>query len=168
MNTYFRSTNSAGCRIGKAASRGIVIVTLAALMCAMALFGVVAYSNRSVSSATDVTARTMPLVPKPVVSPSQAGASNIQAEVITIRPTGFHPEKITRPRGQFLLAIENRSVLQAVDLVLEDQARRSLFDTHVSVVKPDAARRLDLLPGSYVLRETNHPDWACTITIEEK
>jgi hypothetical protein len=43
-----------------------------------------------------------------------------------------------------------------------------LFAARVPIAKPDLARRFDLAPGSYVLREANHPAWSCTITIENK
>jgi len=42
----------------------------------------------------------------------------VQAELVTILPTGFEPGQITRPRGRFLLLVQNRSGLQEVQLRL--------------------------------------------------
>jgi len=35
----------------------------------------------------------------------------VQAELITVTPTGFEPSELTRPKGRFLLAIDNQSGL---------------------------------------------------------
>ena len=39
--------------------------------------------------------------------PAGAEPAQIEAEVITVLSSGFHPTEITRPAGKFLLAVEN-------------------------------------------------------------
>jgi hypothetical protein len=89
----------------------------------------------------------------------------IEAELIKIGPNGFEPAEITRAEGRFLLAIENRSGLGEITLLLnrEDGNTRFLIPTR----KKRHAWR-DVIaprPGSYVLTEANHPYWRCLITI---
>ena len=40
--------------------------------------------------------------------------------------------------------------------------------TQVRQGRPDLSDLIDLLPGEYVLREANHPEWICRITILSK
>lgn len=100
----------------------------------------------------------------PTLQPTQ----HIEAEVITIRSTGFEPSEITRPKGPFVLAIENRSGLQAMQLRLDSVGVARLLDFQMPKTKHDWNDRLDLPPGKYVLSDAYHPDWACSITITAK
>jgi hypothetical protein len=43
----------------------------------------------------------------------------VQAELITLTPTEFEPSELTRPKGSFLFAIDNRSGLDEVEFYLE-------------------------------------------------
>jgi hypothetical protein len=52
----------------------------------------------------------------------QTARLRIESELITITPHGFEPAEITRPRGQFLLTIDNRSGLAASALQLTSEA----------------------------------------------
>ena len=40
----------------------------------------------------------------------------LETELVTITPTGFQPGEITRSQGRFMLAVDNRSGLDEVDL----------------------------------------------------
>lgn len=53
--------------------------------------------------------------------PAAQGKSDqdIEAEVITILPTGFEPRELSRPTGRFLLMFDNESGLQSLELRLE-------------------------------------------------
>ena len=99
-----------------------------------------------------------------IASTVQQSAS-IQAEVVTIQPTGFEPREITRPKGFFLLAVENRSGLQTIQLRLDREAGARLRDLHIPGNRHDWKDGLDLPPGRYVLSEAYHPDWSFVLTI---
>lgn len=144
------------------------MVTLAALICVIAVFGARAYNNRSARVPTDVKAPSPRLASELLRFGSQTASTHLEAELITIRPTGFKPEKIARPQGPFLLAVENRSGLRTIDLILEGPGGKRLYTAGMPIAKHDLAREFDLVPGAYVLREANHPAWHCTITIEKK
>ncbi|HSE16492.1 MAG TPA: hypothetical protein VLB46_05540 [Pyrinomonadaceae bacterium] len=89
----------------------------------------------------------------------------VQAELITITSTGFEPTELTRLNGRFLLAIDNRSGLDDVQLYFERE-------TGGPVNVPLGRRRrlawreiIDLQPGTYILRARNDESWRCRITI---
>ena len=69
---------------------------------------IVAHRNRE-----DVPVETV------VLAQGQRPQAPFQAELITTTPAGFEPTEITRPHGRFLLAIDNRSGLDELDLYLE-------------------------------------------------
>jgi hypothetical protein len=88
-----------------------------------------------------------------------------EAEVLTIRPTGFEPAAITRPPGEFLLVINNRSGLEEVNWSLDRETGGNVREVKISGGKLRSGNFQDLPPGRYVLTEANHPGWICRITI---
>lgn len=115
---------------------------------------------RALESKTEVTSTSLPQ--------GITAKESIEAEVITIRPAGFEPTEITRPKGRFLLAINNRSRLEQVALHLFTESGGREREMRVQRNKPDWRRIVDLQPGRYALREANHPDWVCHITITNR
>jgi len=95
-------------------------------------------------------------------------ARPIEGEVITIRPTGFEPREITRPKGLFLLAVENRSGLRTIQLRIDRLAGDRLREMQMPRNKHDWREGFDLPPGKYILSEAFHPEWTCSITIENR
>lgn len=102
--------------------------------------------------------------------PIQAGPQNkrIEAELISIRPGGFEPTQITRPKGPFLLAIENRSGLKQIEFQLDVEGGARLVQMRRSWERSDWNQVIDPPAGRYVLTESNHPNWKCTIKITEQ
>jgi hypothetical protein len=85
--------------------------------------------------------------------------------LITIRPTGFDPEEIVHAKGEILLAVDNRSDLEAADLQLEAENGDRLHAKRVPREQLDWREIVYLNPGTYLLKETSHPDWVCRIRI---
>src|SRR6058998_3572713 len=98
----------------------------------------------------------------------QAGASRLQTERITVRPYGFDPQRINRPVGPFLLAIDDRSGLNQLTLYIERSLGNKLKDIQILRRRPEYREIIDLSYGDYSLKETNHPAWVCVITISRK
>jgi len=101
----------------------------------------------------------------------QASAQNvpipvrIESELITLRPQGFEPAEITRPKGAVLLIVDNRSGLDAVNLQLGRVTGGRLREVALSRKKAIWRDLNDLIPGQYTLTEATHHDWTCRITI---
>ena len=90
----------------------------------------------------------------------------IEAEMIVLRPSGFEPKEITRPAGPFYLALHNLSRLDQLDVSLDPESGPRLHAIGVTNNKTRWQQKLTLLPGTYLLREANHPEWVCRITIQ--
>jgi hypothetical protein len=92
--------------------------------------------------------------------------SSVGAELVTIKRFGFEPAEITRPHGSFVLEVDNRAEVTAVDLRLERVGHEPTREVHIPREKLDWIEILPDLPaGDYLLTEANHPDWVCRITI---
>ena len=95
----------------------------------------------------------------------QGPETPIQAELITVTPTGFEPSELTRPKRKFLLAIDNQSGLDEVEFYFERE-NAGRVNVPLSRRGKIAWREIvDLTPGTYVLRATNDESWRCRITI---
>jgi|tagenome__1003787_1003787.scaffolds.fasta_scaffold20287279_2 hypothetical protein len=89
----------------------------------------------------------------------------IQAELITITPTGFEPAELTRPKGRFLFAIDNRSGLDEVEFYFERETGGRVNVPLSRRGKLAWREIVDLTPGTYILRATNDESWRCRLTI---
>lgn len=101
------------------------------------------------------------------IPPSGTSTQRMDIEVITIRPTGFERTQITRPKGRFGIAVENRSGLADLVLRLDQEGGPRLRQGQLSSKNLNWKDVLDLLPGHYVLTEASNPNWLCRITITE-
>lgn len=140
----------------------VVLVSL--LCCTVTALVVRAYHNNGRSGDSAV----QPLRTQSTIASTVQKSASIEAEVVTIQPTGFEPREITRPKGLFLLAVENRSGLRTIQLRLDREAGGRLRDLHIPGNRHDWKDGLDLPPGRYVLTEAYHPDWSCVLTITAK
>ncbi len=91
-----------------------------------------------------------------------------EAELLTILPQGFEPKEIKRPKGAFLLAVDNRSGVHNIAFSLSRDVGGKLHD--VTLPKGQLLWRqfVDLPPGKYILSEAMHPEWVCSLTISAK
>ena len=132
-------------------------VILLACLCLLAAFGVAASGAHKwlskVAAAGTAAAR-------------QEG--NVQALLLTLRPTGFEPSEVTLPRGKYLLVVQNRTGLRGFALQLDRDRSERLHEVRLPARKLDWTGQFDLTPGDYVLRETDHPEWSCRVTITPK
>jgi hypothetical protein len=85
---------------------GLALIAL--LVAASAALGVVHFVRSSAKRSVNSTAT-------PVLTATQGRPhSNMEAELITVTPNGFEPLEINRPKGSFLLMVQNRSGLPDV------------------------------------------------------
>jgi hypothetical protein len=96
-----------------------------------------------------------------------AGKQRIEGELIVLTSTGFQPRQLRRPVGRpFLLAVENRSSLPVISIVLNSSSGLLLRNVSLLREKLIWSDIIELPPGTYSLSEGSHPDWVCNITIE--
>jgi hypothetical protein len=140
-------------------NRTRAILVGAILVCASVL--ALGIHNR-VSYAPYTSSAQGPTTP---VDDPPTSADRLEAEIVTIRRSGFEPLQITRPAGRFLLVVDNRSELEEVDLRLDRRAGERQHQVRVRREALDWSEMFDLPPGHYVLTEATHPEWTCDITI---
>ena len=92
-------------------------------------------------------------------------SDQIVVERVTIFPYGFEPEEISRPVGPFLLAVDNRAGTGEFSLKLVSERNELVHSDAIRRGHATTSKLLSLPPGTYVLREPNHPKWTCRITI---
>jgi hypothetical protein len=144
-------------------ARMVVSIGAGLLFLLAALAGVMGARHKSTSpvAALPEVVKTAPAAPTQRRRP----IADFESELITITPHGFEPRELTRPPGQFLLLIDNRSDLAATLLSLTREAGPRTHEMHVPREEPNWSEVVDLQPGNYVLTEANHPRWECRITI---
>jgi hypothetical protein len=165
FNKYKAQLRNAGGNFRRRATWLIAVLTST---CGTGLLFVVWGHTRDVSRIVDVLpvfasrpqTSSIPQVPK-----SGSSIERLDVEVITVRPNGFERVQITRPKGLFGIAVENRSGLGEVVLQLNREAGSRLHEVRLSREKLNWKEGLDLPPGHYVLTEANNPNWLCRITI---
>ena len=94
-----------------------------------------------------------------------ASVDRLGALHITVRPWGFEPNDITRPRGAFALRIDNRSGLGDVNVFITRETGEREADREFYRRKSDSLSYYNLTPGKYLLTDPNHREWSGRVTI---
>jgi len=88
-----------------------------------------------------------------------------EIELITLRPAGFEPTEITRPKGPFVLFIDDRSGRENSSLLLQRTNGGQSRAIGLQRQKSEWNDVVDLTPGTYVLQDANNSELRCQITI---
>jgi hypothetical protein len=121
-------------------------------------------ANRAPSPTPAVARPEMARVTTP--KPQNPPAGQPEVEHIILTPFGFEPAQITRPAGEFQLTVANRSPVSDIDLHLNQMSDGALVRQQTMASQQvDWGDFFNLKPGNYVLTESTHPDWTCSITI---
>jgi hypothetical protein len=96
---------------------------------------------------------------------AQPESGNLEVELITLRPEGFEPLQITRPKGAFVLLVDDRSGREGSTLTLQRVKGERLRDLNTNRKKSEWYDVVDLPPGDYVLSDAQNPERRCQITL---
>jgi hypothetical protein len=115
---------------------------------------------------------TIPVEPIAIAAQTQKAQANpVQVELFTLHPHGFEPAQITRPKGRFVLAVDNRSGVGEVQLqlhrVVGNDKQEKVVEKRTSRKQLDWGQLIDLRPGRYALSEVGHEEWVSFITITQ-
>jgi hypothetical protein len=114
------------------------------------------------------TASTKPGLANPNGTTTQSPglpSTRIEVEPFTLRPNGFEPERITRPKGFFMLAVDNRSRVPDLVFQLSDVNGNQRAGKQLRGRELRWRQLVDLPPGDYVLAVASHPQWRGEIRI---
>ena len=89
----------------------------------------------------------------------------LETELITLQPSGFEPNEIRRPQGAFILGVDNRAGVEAVELQFMRADGHRLNALQTPKRKVSWREVVDLPPGQYLLSVADHPEWICSVTI---
>lgn len=91
--------------------------------------------------------------------------SQLIAIPIMIRPGGFVPHEVNRPRGDYFLSVTNASGVADIKLRFERENGERLNEVNVKKERPGWRTSVRLNPGTYLLTEADHPTWVCRFVI---
>lgn len=89
----------------------------------------------------------------------------VEVELITLRPAGFEPSEISRPKGAFVLFIDDRTGKQNSSLELHRVTGERLRAISLNRRRSEWHDVVDLTPGTYVLQDAGNAEARCQITI---
>ena len=98
-------------------------------------------------------------------SPTQQISDRLEIELVTLRPYGFEPNEITRPKGSFVLFVEDRSGKSGSSLKLQRVKGELVRGVNTSRMKSDWQDVINLPTGEYILMDDSQPEAHCRITI---
>jgi hypothetical protein len=90
----------------------------------------------------------------------------VQVLFVRITNLGFDADDIQLSSGRFMLAVD--SAIGDVNLRFDQVGGNTLRQDFVSRSKRRLREIIDLAPGTYLLKEDNHPDWSCKFTVVAK
>jgi hypothetical protein len=95
----------------------------------------------------------------------KAALSTIQSEPVTLKTTGFEPKEFSRQASPFILSIHNRTSAFNLSFELLREDGHKLHDIKGPKGQVHPMKLIDLPPGTYLLKEVNHPEWTCRIVL---
>jgi hypothetical protein len=109
--------------------------------------------------------RTVPTVT--VASTLVQQRASLDAQRITLRPTGFEPAEVMRPAGRFLLAINDRSGRPDTVFILMRETGERLKEMRLRETprKNEWREVVNLPPGRYVLLDAADREHVCHILL---
>lgn len=122
---------------------------------------------RRVKTASDITPPQGPQPATLLVDQPTAQTTPGDAELVTLRPSGFDPAEISRPSGRFLFGINNRTSFSDLTFQLID--RTGVVVAEHRMVRVRVWRKvINPPPGRYLVRVVGRADWRCAVTISPK
>jgi hypothetical protein len=91
--------------------------------------------------------------------------TTIQAEPLTLKPSGFEPDEINRTASPFVLLVKNRSGTADVSFELFREDGQKVKEIKGPKGSVRHMKLIDLPPGNYLLEEVSHPEWTCRIAL---
>jgi len=91
---------------------------------------------------------------------------------IVIGPDGFRQSRVVQKSGWVYFCVFNRAIRNGVHLRLDQQATTpgsgatKIRDVNIDLTRQDWRESIFLDPGTYLLTETGHAKWMCTIVIQ--
>lgn len=86
---------------------------------------------------------------------------------ITALRTGLRPATLSVPTGRYLLAIDNRSGVDNLNMQFGLEGSLTMRQASSRRATPDWRGVVDLTPGKYNLTIAERPQWRCALTVTQ-
>lgn len=111
---------------------------------------------------------TLPPIPpaasKSAEEPTAISTDDVpQVVSLELTPNGFEPRETTARPGKFLILLQNRTGRRDLSFYLIRENQERLADSEPQ--KRDWKAHVQLGPGTYIVGETNHPEWQSIIRV---
>jgi len=145
-------------------------VFLVALAVVAAIVLTVPFTGRTASIRSSIDRSSIDRNPtKLETSPVESGA-NVSTEddvpqvvSLQVTPSGFEPSETIAPKGKFLILVNNRSGQRDLNFWLARENEGRVAESKSE--KRDWKAQVQLAPGTYIIGETNHPEWQSIIRV---
>ncbi len=86
-------------------------------------------------------------------------------QVITLQvtPSGFEPRETIASKGKFLILLQNRTGRRDLNFWLARENEGRVAESKRE--QRDWSAHVQLAPGTYIIGETNHPEWQSIIRV---
>lgn len=122
-------------------------------------------ASNSANNVTQLSAQPTTVEPVRIGQTSDEASADVKVVLLTLRGEGFEPAEMQLAAGEYLLVVRNRSGLKEVNVRLVRDNSELLGQAKVGARHRDWKPRLRLTPGTYVLAETNYPEWSMRIVV---
>ena len=78
-------------------------------------------------------------------------------------PSGFEPRETIAPKGKFLILLQNRTGRRDLNFFLARENEGRVAESKSQ--NRDWNAQVQLAPGTYIIGETNHPEWQSIIRV---
>ena len=82
---------------------------------------------------------------------------------LQVTPSGFEPSETIAPRGKFLILLQNRTGRRDLNFWLARENEGRVVESKPQ--QRDWKAWVQLAPGTYIVGETNHPEWRSIIRV---
>jgi hypothetical protein len=113
------------------------------------------------------TALTLPLTGRTanIRSSQERNPTKDVPQVISLQvtPSGFEPGETIAPKGKFLILLENRTGRRDLNFFLARENEGRVAESKSQ--NRDWKAHVQLAPGTYIVGETDHPEWQSIIRV---
>src|ERR1700691_4943357 len=92
-----------------------------------------------------------------------ASTTNIFIQML---PRGMDPQQVTVTHGKITMLVQNRSTAPNVKLNFAKTGANAISSVSLLPHQHHSMQTFTLSPGTYVLSESYHKNWSCTITVQ--
>ena len=139
-------------------------VILAALIVVAATVLTVAFNSRAANLRSSLRPNPARLESSPVTRATTVSTEDVpQVVSLQVTPAGFEPRETIASRGKFLILLQNRTGRRDLNFWIARENEGRVAESRPQ--NRDWKAQLQLSPGTYIMGETNHPEWKSIIRV---